>query len=198
MRVYGYVRVSTEQQNCANQHHEIEMFCKKNRLKINAWVEETVSSRKTLKDRKLGQLLPKLDKDCLLITTEISRLGRNMLEVMGILQTCLEQDCKIWTIKENYRLGSDIQSKVLAFTFSLASEIERQLISQRTRESLKRLKDEGGHLGRPFGFSYKKLRKKHDKIKDLLYEGVSKTKIAKQMGCSWTTLNRYITECLDM
>lgn len=197
MKVYGYVRVSTEQQNCANQHHEIEEFCKKNHLKVDEWVEEVISSRKPLKDRKLGKLLSKLDKDCLLITTEISRLGRNMLEVMGILQTCLEQECQIWTLKENYRLGSDIQSKVLAFAFSLASEIERQLISQRTKESLKRLKDEGEHLGRPFGFSYKKLRKKHNKVKDLLSKGVSKSQIARLMGCSWSTLHRYINECME-
>ena len=192
MKVYGYVRVSTEQQNCANQHHEIEAFCKKNHLKVNEWVEEVISSRKPLKDRKLGKLLPKLDKDCLLITTEISRLGRNMLEVMGILQTCLEQECQIWTIKENYKLGSDIQSKVLAFSFSLASEIERQLISQRTKECLKRLKDEGEHLGRPFGFTYRKLQRKHKKIQELLSKGVSKSEIARLMGCSWTTLHRYI------
>ena len=196
MKVYGYVRISTEQQNCANQRHEIEAFCKKNHLNVDEWVEEVVSSRKSLVDRKLGKLLKKLQKDDVLIATEISRLGRNMLEVMGILQQCLEKGCQIWTIKENYRLGSDIQSKVLAFAFSLASEIERQLISQRTKESLKRLKDEGKHLGRPFGFSYKKLRKKHNKVKDLLSKGVSKSQIARLMGCSWTTLHRYIGECL--
>ena len=70
----------------------------------------------------------------------------------------------IWTLKENFRLGADIQSKVLAFAFGLSAEIERQLISQRTKECLKRLKDEGEHLGRPFGFCYKKLHKKHKKI----------------------------------
>jgi len=194
MRIYGYVRVSTEQQNCANQHHEIETFCQKNHLVVNEWIEEIISSRKALKDRKLNKLLSILQKDDVLVATEISRLGRNMLEVMGILQTCLEKGCQVWTIKENYKLGSDIQSKVLAFAFSLASEIERQLISQRTKECLRRLKDEGEHLGRPFGFSYRKLRRKHNKIQELLNKGVSKSEIARLMGCSWATLHRYINE----
>ena len=119
-----------------------------------------------------------------------------MLEVMGILQTCLEKECEIITIKENYHLGADIQSKVLAFAFSLAAEIERQLISQRTKECLKRLKNEGKHLGRPYGFSYRKLQKKHKKILELLEKGVSKAEIARLMGCTWTTLHRYIQECI--
>ena len=197
MKVYAYVRVSTDQQNCANQHHEIVSFCQKNNLNIDEWVEEVISSRKALKDRKLGKLLKKLKKDDILIASEISRLGRNMLEVMGILQTCLEKECQIWTIKENYHLGSDIQSKVLAFAFSLASEIERQLISQRTTECLKRLKDEGEHLGRPYGFNYRKLHRKHKKIQELLDKGVSKAQIARLMDCSWATLHRYIGECVE-
>lgn len=93
MKVYGYVRVSSDVQNCANQHYEIETFCKKNHLLIDKWVEEVISSKKILKERKLGKLLPKLKKDDILITTAISRLGRNMLEVMGILQHCLEKEC---------------------------------------------------------------------------------------------------------
>lgn len=193
--IYSYIRVSSDQQNCANQKYEVECYAAKNNIAINEYIEETISSRKPLKDRKLGKLLNKLSKGDIVISTEISRLGRNMLEVMGILQTCLEKDCEIITIKENYHLGADIQSKVLAFAFSLAAEIERQLISQRTKECLKRLKNEGKHLGRPYGFTYKKLKKKHNKIIDLLNKKVSKAEIARLMGCSWATLHRYIKEC---
>lgn len=193
--IYSYIRVSSDQQNCANQKYEVECYATKNNITINEYIEETISSRKPLKDRKLGKLLNKLSKGDIVISTEISRLGRNMLEVMGILQTCLEKDCEIITIKENYHLGADIQSKVLAFAFSLAAEIERQLISQRTKECLKRLKNEGKHLGRPYGFTYKKLKKKHNKIIDLLNKKVSKAEIARLMGCSWATLHRYIKEC---
>ena len=194
MKIYGYVRVSSDLQNCANQHYEIETFCKKNHLVIDEWVEEVISSKKILKERKLGKLLSKLKKDDILITTEISRLGRNMLEVMGILQHCLEKECQVWTIKENYRLGVDIQSKLLAVVFSLVAEMERQMISQRTKECLKRLKDEGKHLGRPYGFTYRKLQKKHNKIKELLDRQVPKAQIAKLMECSWATLHRYIND----
>lgn len=190
--IYGYIRVSTDHQNVANQRHEIETFSSKHNLHIDKWVEEVISSRKPLQERKLGKLLIKLKKEDILIASELSRLGRNLLEVMGILQKCLEKDCQIWTLKENYRLGADIQSKVLAFAFSLASEIERQLISERTKLSLQRLKDEGKHLGRPYGVSYQKLQKQHDKIKKLIEKGLSKANIARELECSWLTIHRYI------
>lgn len=197
MVTIAYIRVSSEKQNCSNQHYEIENFCKLHNVNINKWVEEVISSRKELKQRKLSKILNKLKSDDILITTEISRLGRNMLEIMGILQTCLSKGCQIITIKENYHLGADIQSKVLAFAFGLSAEIERQLISQRTKESLKRLKDEGKHLGRPFGVSYRKLQANKNKIVELLNKNVSKTAIARLMNCSWTTLHRFIGERLN-
>ena len=190
--IYGYTRVSTELQNTENQKHEIQTFAENNKITINKWVNEVISSRKSLKERQLGKLLKHLKKGDILIASELSRLGRNLLEVMGILQSCLEKDCQIWTLKENYKLGADIQSKVLAFAFSLAAEIEKQLISQRTKESLKRIKDEGKHLGRPFGFNYNKLDAKQDKIKELLNKQVSKAEIARLLNCSWLTLHRYI------
>ena len=190
--IYGYIRVSTDHQHTANQRHEIALFTEKNEMKIDKWVEEVISSRKPLHERRLGKILKKLKKGDILIATELSRLGRNLLEVMGILQECLEKDCQIWTLKENYRLGADIQSKVLAFAFSLASEIERQLISERTKISLQRLKDEGRHLGRPYGTSYQKLQKQHDRLMNLLDKGVSKAEIARSLGCSWLTVHRYM------
>ncbi len=195
--IYGYIRVSTDHQHTANQHHEIELFTAKNDMKIDKWVEEIISSRKPLHERRLGKILKKLKKGDILIATELSRLGRNLLEVMGILQECLEKDCQIWTLKENYRLGADIQSKVLAFAFSLASEIERQLISERTKISLQRLKDEGRHLGRPYGTSYQKLQKQHDRLMNLLDKGVSKAEIARSLGCSWLTVHRYMQRNLN-
>lgn len=197
MKIIGYIRVSTDHQNCANQKHEIKQYCKRNNWIVNEFVEEIISSRKDLKKRKLNHLLSKLDEDTILITTEISRIGRNMMEVMGILQKCLEKGCKVITIKENFQLGSDIQSKFIACIFSLVAEMERQLISQRTAESLKRLKDEGKHLGRPFGFTYNKLKNKHQKIIELLEKNVSKAEIARSIGCSWITLHRYIQKHID-
>lgn len=190
--IYAYIRVSTDRQNVENQKFEINTFCRANKLKINKYIEEVISSRKNLHQRRLGGLLRNLKSGDILIASEISRLGRNMLEVMGILQTCLEKNCQIWTLKENYRLGLDIQSKVLAFAFSLSAEIERQLISQRTRESLKKLRDEGRHLGRPYGTNYRKLDINHDEIIELWDCNLSKTEIARIYGCSWITVHRYI------
>ena len=107
---YAYIRVSTDHQHVENQKHEINTFTQKQGIQISKWVDETISSRKPLQERKLGKLLKKLKKGDVLIATELSRLGRNLLEVMGILQNCLEKDCQIWTLKENYRLGADTVS----------------------------------------------------------------------------------------
>ncbi len=193
---YAYIRVSTDHQNVENQKHEITQFTLKQEIYIDRWVEEVISSRKALKDRKLGALLKKMRRHDVLIATEISRLGRNLLEVMSILQFCLDKDCQVWTLKENYRLGSDIQSKVLAFAFGLAGEIERQMISDRTKNSLRRLKDEGKHLGRPYGVTYEKLTHYHKHIKQMLQENMTKADIARELNCSWLTAHRYIREHL--
>lgn len=184
MSVIAYIRVSTEKQNLANQRHELEKFTSKNNIKVDKWLEETISSRQSLEKRALGHILKKMKRGDILITCEISRLGRNLLEIMEILQTCLKKNCHVWTIKENYRLGSDIQSKVLAFAFGLSAEIERQLISQRTKEALARVKASGKKLGRPVGFRNmkRKLDGKEKQIKHLLDNHTPKIKIAQILG----------------
>lgn len=194
MTVIAYIRVSTEKQNIANQQHELKTFAQNNHIQIDEWVEETISSRQPLEKRALGRKLKKMEKGDILITCELSRLGRNLLEVMGILQTCLQKECQVWTIKESYRLGADIQSKVLAFAFGLSAEIERQLISQRTKEALARVRAEGKILGRKIGSKNKhhKLDGKDAKIKELLALGLSRNKIAKKLHTSFFTVNKYI------
>lgn len=194
MSIIGYIRVSSSKQTCEHQKYEIEQFAKQNKLKIDKWVEETISSRKALNKRKLGELLDVLKSGDILISCEISRLGRSLLEVMRILETCLNKDCQVWTIKENYRLGNDIQSKVLAFAFGLAAEIERKLISDRTKSSLANIKASGKKLGRPFAAQSKKLKlsKNTKRIKDLLEKGISKSQIAKIMVVDRMTVSRFI------
>ena len=134
--------------------------------------------------------------DDILIASELSRLGRNLLQVMSILHHCMNIGCLVWTIKDNYRLGSDIQSKVLAFAFGLSAEIERQLISQRTKNSLDKLRAEGKHIGRIKGSKNKttKLSGKDDLIKKLLSQNIKKTKIAKMLNVDYTTLYKYLKE----
>ena len=126
--IYGYIRVSTDKQTLENQKFEITEFCKKQDIKIDDWVEETISGTKPYNKRALGKLLKNIKKDDLIICAELSRLGRNLFMIMEILNICMTKECKVWTIKDNYRLGDDIQSKVLAFAFSLSAEIERNLI----------------------------------------------------------------------
>ena len=122
--IYGYIRVSTDQQSTSNQKFEINRYAASHNIQIDRWVEETISSRKPLNKRKLGSLLAELKDGDILISTEISRLGRSLLEVMGILQHCLAQNCQIWTLKEHYKLGSDIASKVLVFCFGLSQRLK--------------------------------------------------------------------------
>lgn len=149
---YGYIRVSTDKQTVENQRFEINKFCAKEQIKVDGWIEETISGTKNFDKRKLGSLLKKIQKDDLIICAELSRLGRNLFMIMEILNICMTKEAKVWTIKDNYRLGDDIQSKVLAFAFGLSAEIERNLISQRTKEALALRKNQGA-VGRPDLFS---------------------------------------------
>src|SRR5690606_21068162 len=141
--IYGYIRVSSDKQTVENQRFEIERFCNKNNFEVTQWIEETMSGTLKVEKRKLGKLLKKMKKEDILICSELSRLGRNLLMIMGVLNECMNRDIEVWTIKDNYRLGSDINSKVLAFAFGLSAEIERNLISQRTKEALARKRAEG-------------------------------------------------------
>lgn len=198
---YGYIRVSSDKQTVENQRFEINNFCKHSNLTIDGWIEETISGTKSYNKRELGKLLKRVDKDDLIICAELSRLGRNLFMIMEILNICMNKECRVWTIKDNYRLGEDIQSKVLAFAFGLSAEIERNLISQRTKEALARKKAEGIILGRPKGKKTSpekhKLYKKKVLIRELLSEKVSRRQIAKICKVDRNTLSRYITEVIE-
>lgn len=194
--IYGYIRVSTDRQTVENQRFEINQFCEKNVFIVNKWIEETISGSKSVEERKLGKLLKKMRKDDILICSELSRLGRNLLMIMGILNECMNRDIQVWTIKDNYRLGSDINSKVLAFAFGLSAEIERNLISQRTKEALARKRAEGVTLGRPKGSKskVKKLTGKEAEIKLLLEKSVSQSAIARILGVHRLTIADFLKE----
>lgn len=194
MSTIGYIRVSSNKQALEHQKYELQQFAKSSKIHIDNWIAETISSRKPLYKRKLGNLLENLNDGDILIACEISRLGRSLLEVMKILEICLNKNCQVWTIKENYRLGNDIQSKVMAFAFGLSAEIERNLISQRTKASLESIRAQGKKLGRPFAAQSKRLKltKNTTRIKELLDSGVSKNQISKIMNVQNITLRRFI------
>ena len=122
---YGYIRVSSDKQTVENQRFEIQKFCQREGLTIDGWIEETVSGTKSYDKRELGALLANISKGDLIVCSELSRLGRNLFMIMEILNQCMDKECRVWTINDSYRLGEDIQSKVLAFAFGLSAEIER-------------------------------------------------------------------------
>ncbi len=194
--IYGYIRVSTDKQTTENQKFEIEQFVEKKQVIIDKWIMETISSGQRLEKRKLGKLLRKIKKGDVIITSELSRLGRNLLQIMSILHHCMNIEAQVWTIKDNYRLGCDIQSKVLAFAFGLSAEIEKQLISQRTKEALLRLKSEGRRLGRPMGSKNQTLKLSHHehRLQNMLENGTSKAKAARTLGVDRATIYRFIAK----
>lgn len=194
MAIIGYIRVSSTKQTQDHQKFEITKFVRSNGMSVDRWVAETISSRKPLQKRELGMLLGGLQSGDILIACEISRLGRSLLEVMRILENCLNKNCQVWTIKENYRLGDDLQSKVMAFAFGLSAEIERNLISQRTKASLENVRAKGKKLGRPFSAQSKKLKihKNRALVRRMLDAGQSKSFIAQNLQIERTTLRRFM------
>ena len=191
---FGYIRVSSDKQTVENQRYEIRNFAQKQNIQIDNWIEESISGTKNYDKRVLGKLLKEVGKDDLIICTELSRLGRNMFMIMEILNICMTKECKVWTIKDCYRLGQDIQSKVLAFAFGLTAEIERNLISQRTKEALARKKTEGVVLGRPKGrkSTHLKLSSKENIIREMLRQGTSKSEIARILKVNRMTVVSFI------
>src|SRR5215470_15840363 len=173
---------------------EILKYADERELHVDRWIVETISATKKLSDRKLGALIERMREDDILIVTELSRLGRSLLEVMSILHTLMEKDVKVFTTKERYELGSNISSKVLAFAFSLSAEIERSMISARTKEALARKRSEGKRLGRPKGklSAVTKLTGKDDLIRGYLDRNIPVSVIARLLGVSRLTVRHYI------
>ena len=194
--VYGYIRVSSDKQTVENQRFEIQKFCQREGLHINGWIEETISGTKSYTKRQLGRLLRKTTKGDIIICSELSRLGRNLYMIMEILSICMSKECYVWTIKDGYRLGDDIQSKVLAFAFGLSAEIERNLISQRTKEALARLKAEGKHIGRHKGTPNNpkcfRLYRHDAYIRHALEQGMKQSQIVRHLHTNRSTLCRYV------
>ena len=183
-------------QSFASQQYEIETYCRKNNIVIEEWVNESVSGTVAIEKRELGILLKRMEKGDVLICTELSRLGRNMLMVMGVLNKCSEKGIAIHSIKDHFDLTDSINSKIIAFAFALAAEIERNLISQRTKEALAVKRMEGVRLGRPPGSSQKKVTfcKEYRNIQRMKVEGMSLTSIAKTYGIHRNTLKKYLDD----
>ena len=191
--IYGYIRVSTDKQTVENQRFEITRYARRNRLVIDCWIEETISGTIEPEKRNLGRLLKHIASGDVIICSELSRLGRSMFMIMSILNHLMQTNVAVYTVKEGYKLGQDLQSKVLAFAFSISAEIERNLIAERTMEALKRRKAEGIKLGRPKGRKNKsyKLSGKAEEIRRLLAAGYTKTYLIDYYQISSATLYNF-------
>ena len=191
--IIGYLRVSTEKQNPENQRDEIRRFAEEKSLAVDLWVVETVSGKLPYRKRKLGRLLRRLRSGDVLIVTEISRLSRSLTEIMAIMGYCLEKKVCIYTTKERYTFDNSINSKVLCFAFGLVAEIERNLISMRTKEALALKRAEGVRLGRRPGSDVKMqvIRDNSDRIEAMLASGMTVTKSCRKIGISRNTWYKF-------
>lgn len=191
---YAYIRVSTNYQTVQNQKIAIREYAKYHRIHNIIWVAETISGTKNPEKRKLGSLLSAANEGDTIIVTELSRLGRSMMMILDVLQLLLEKGVKVIAIKEGYELGDNIQSKVLAFAFGLSAEVERTLLSERTKQGLERARKMGKQIGRRPGQKPKKykLTGKGAYIKRERNNGRSKLSLAKELNVTWITLNKFM------
>jgi len=193
-KVIGYLRVSTGLQELENQKFGILKLANEHGWKVQ-FVEETVSGRVSYKERELGKVVSNLSQGDVLIVSELSRLGRSMLEIIRYSVTLSEKGIKIYAIKGNHKVDNSIQSKILTMVLCMAAEIERELISMRTKEALQRKKSEGFKLGRPKGVPGRsKLDGKEEEIKKLLDKEVGIASLAKIYDCSWPTMKNFINK----
>ena len=191
-RNIAYLRVSTAMQDADNQKLGIVDFAAHEGLQPVEFIEETTSGKTPIKDRQLQQVIESMVKGDNLIVSELSRLGRNMVEVMSVLDLLMKKECRVYAVKGGYRLDQTISSKILSMVLCMAAEIERDLISQRTKEALARRKAEGKPLGRPKGsYGVSKLDQYGDDIRKLLSHGVAKAAIARMYDCSWQTVHTW-------
>ncbi|MBD5405431.1 recombinase family protein [bacterium] len=195
MTIYTYLRVSTDKQDYDNQRLGILDFCNKKGWDIDKEIiDDGVSGVKEPINRKLGKLLKEIKCGDILVVSEISRLGRKLFMLFRILENLLNEGVNVYSVKDGYSLDNSIQSKVLAFAFGMAAEIERDMISLRTREALVKKRKEGVILGRPKGRKNSKLKlcDKVSEVSSLLNQGMPKYKIAKKLKVSRNTLNKII------
>ena len=197
--IIGYIRVSTGKQHPENQKDEIRRYAHEKGWEINRWIVEIVSGKKQVKGRKLGNLLKRLKKGDTIIVTEISRLSRSLTEIMTLMGQCISKGINIYTTKEKYCFDDSINSKVLCFAFGLVAEIERNLISMRTKEALALRKAEGKKLGRRVGYCPKMeiLNRNRDTIYAMLNQGATQKEICELFNISKSTFYKFMNTTED-
>jgi DNA invertase Pin-like site-specific DNA recombinase len=192
----AYIRVSTDEQDTRNQKFEILSYCDQHTWQVDTWMELEVSTRRSMKERQLDKLLSILNSGDRLIVAELSRIGRSTGEVIQFVNEITASQVELIAIKQGLRINAhnsnDIASKVIVTIFSLLAELEKDLISNRTKIALARAKAAGKKLGRPKGPGKSKLDGKEAEIKRFLEKGVTRANIAKILGVAWGTLDNFI------
>ncbi|NLE25302.1 MAG: recombinase family protein [Clostridiaceae bacterium] len=191
-KVIGYLRVSTINQDLEKNKADILVYANDHDLGKVHFVQEVVSGKVSWKRRRIKEIIDALSKNDWLIVPELSRLGRSMLEIMEIIAEAKRKDINIYAIKNNWKLNGSIESKVMLMVFSMAAEIERDLISSRTTEALRVRKESGVKLGRPKGPGKSKLDDHKDEIVALLRDGMPKKRVASKYGSSSVNLYNWI------
>jgi DNA invertase Pin-like site-specific DNA recombinase len=192
VKTYGYLRVSTTDQDLEKNKAGILALANQLDLGRVEFVEEKISGTVPWRKRKLAEVVTNAQAGDVIIVSELSRLGRSMLECMEILSIATQKEVRVYAIKGNWHLDGSIQSKVVAMAFSMAAEIERDLISQRTKEGLRAATERGICLGRPRGPGKSKLDQYREEITALLANGSTKTFIAKRYGTTAANLHRWL------
>ena len=193
MSTKGFIRVSTLDQDTEKNKLDILQFANSHRLGNVEFIEEKVSGTKDYKKRKLGALLDSMTSNDVLIVPELSRIARSTIQILEVIQLTQEKGIKLYSLKEKFcNMDNSIASTVTKTIFALVAQIERELISLRTREALHSRKAQGIKLGRPTGKGKSKLDVHKDDILKLVALGVPKTLVAKQYGTSVGNLYNFL------
>ena len=191
--VIGYLRVSTVDQHTHKNEAEILQFANKHDFGKVEFISEKISGLKSWKNRKLNEVVEKLTVGDILIVPELSRLGRSISDILEVLNILSQKQVKVYSVKENFQLnGEDLQSKVMRTLFALFAEIERDLISTRTKEGLAAARKSGMQLGRPKGPGKSKLDQYRPEIEALLGNGATKKFVAARYGVTSATLINWL------
>lgn len=191
-KTIAYLRVSTADQDLEKNKADILFFANHHDLGQVNFVEEVASGRKPWRERHIANILEQLQAGDVMIVAELSRLGRSMLECMEILALATQKHIRVYSVKGDWQLDDSIQSKIIALVFSMAAEIERDLISKRTIEALRFKKAQGMTLGRPKGIGKSKLDIFRPEIESLLANGATQKFIARRYHTTEANLHHWL------
>ena len=193
-RVISYLRVSTSKQDVESQEYELLRYAQQHNLHIDDWYRLEMSSRKSMADRKIDDLLSQLSEGDTLLVAELSRLGRSLSQIVFIIDALIAKGVIFIAVKQRIHLNGehDMTTKISTTLFALMAEIERDLISERTKAGVAKARANGKLIGRPKGSRACPLDSRMEEIQELLAKNISKASIAKLLGVSAPSLHYFL------